>query len=117
MSKQLAIDFEAARAARDAGMQQALDHATDVNPEWPERAYAFLVEFAKAHSEFISEDVSDASRAASMPQPPTDRAWGAIYRKAIKLGVIIQNGSGRSRRRHNSICPKWASQIYRSKAA
>lgn len=102
--------FQHAEAERDIGMLRAARHAEFMHMHWNDMAYAFLVEFAKKNKSFISEDVSDASKKAGFPQPPTDRAWGAIYRKAIKAGIIIQIGTGRSRRRHASICPRWGSR-------
>lgn len=113
MSAQQVIDFTAAREARDAGMQQSLDHAQAVNPLWGEIAYLFLLRFARCNASFISEDVSDAANASlTFPAPPTDRAWGSVYRRAIKEGLIVQDGAGRSRRRHASICPRWRSLGY-----
>lgn len=103
--------------ARDAGIRQAIEHAEEERPGWSERAYAFLLEYARRHSEFISEDVSDAAIAAGEPQPPTLRAWGQIYRRAIKNDVIIQVGAGRSRRRNASICPRWGSLLFKGRAA
>lgn len=104
--------FTHAEAQRDVGMMRAARHAESVHLHWNDQAYEFLVEFARTHEQFISEDVSDASKVADFPQPPTDRAWGSIYRKACKHDVIIQVGTGRSRRRHASICPKWGSLLY-----
>ena len=105
--------MERARRLRDTGMAVALDHAEVTTPDWADMAYAFLVEFAQQHPTFISEDVSGASKVAGFPQPPTDRAWGAVYLRASKAGVIVQDGTGRSARRHASICPKWRSLVYR----
>jgi hypothetical protein len=113
---QLAINFEAARAARDAGMRQALDHAEAANDGWKHEAYTFLLQFCRSHAEFISEDVSDAHERLGYPQPPTKRAWGALYTKAAREGYIAQCGMGRSRLRHASICPKWRSLVYRGAA-
>lgn len=109
--------FQFAEAQRDVGMLRAARHAEEVHLHWNDQAYQFLVAFAQRNKEFISEDVSDASKKVGFPQPPTDRAWGSIYRKACKNDVIIQVGSGRSRRRHASICPRWGSLVYRSEAA
>ena len=109
------FDLADSRAERDAGIKLAADHAEDMHVGWNDRAYEFLVAFARCHGSFISEDVSDASKQANFPQPPTDRAWGSIYRKAVKNDVIIQVGTGRSRRRHASICPRWGSLIIKSK--
>jgi hypothetical protein len=99
-------------AERDAGMQQALDHAERKEPKWGSIAYDFLLGFAQKHHVFISEDVSDASKRAGFPQPPTDRAWGAVYTRAQNNGIIVKHGIGRSRRRHASICPLWRSKVF-----
>lgn len=104
--------LRAARVERDVNMARALDKADRAVTGWPDLAYAFLELHARRHQYFISEDVSDASKAEQLEQPPTDRAWGSIYTKAAKAGLIVQDGSGRSRRRHASICPRWRSLIY-----
>lgn len=116
--QQAAIDFEGARAQRDAGMARSLKNAERLTAGWGEIAYTFLLIHARHNAFFISEDVSDASKASStFPQPPTDRAWGQVYKRAVKEGIIVQDGSGRSRRRHASICPRWRSTIYVGDAA
>lgn len=100
--------LEQARSARDEGMERAAENA---GAKWRETAYEFLRGFLAAHSLFISEDVSEASKAAGMAQPPTDRAWGPLYVRAVKAGLMVQDGTGRSRRRHASICPRWKSLV------
>lgn len=98
---------------RDAGMDRALGGAEANLPGWSLLASIFLSTYAHRHPSFISEDVSDASKLESwFPQPGTDRAWGHIYRMAAKDGLIVMDGLGRSRRRHNSVCPRWRSLIY-----
>lgn len=109
---QLELNYSAARIARDAGMQRALDHAERVAPEWKHQAYTFLIAYAKTHAEFISEDVGDAYEAAGLPMPPTRRAFGALYVKAAREGFIKQCGLGRSRLRHASVCLRWRSLVY-----
>lgn len=117
MTEQTVIDFESAVAARDAGMAAAAEHADRVSSGWSDDAYAFLVDFARHNACFISEDVSDASKGVhTFVQPPTDRAWGTVYRRAVREGVIEQDGCGRSRRRHASICPLWSSLIFQGAA-
>lgn len=105
--------MDAARHARDLGMGMALDHAEEMAPGWGDLAYHFLENFCRKNAHFISEDVSDASKLWGMTQPPTDRAWGAVYKRAAKAGIIEKAGSGTSRRRHASICPMWRSLIYK----
>lgn len=113
---QLDLTLPKARELRDAGMKQALDHAEAVHDGWKNEAYTFLLQFAKEHREFQSEDVGDAHKAAGHPQPPTRRAWGSLYVKAAREGYIVQDGTARSRLRHASLCPKWRSLVYRSAA-
>ena len=113
---QITMDF--ARAQRDAGMARSLASAERATNGWGDIAYAFLLVYARTHPAFISEDVSDASKTRErFPQPGTDRAWGSVYRRAVREGVIVQDGAGRSRRRHASICPRWRSLIYAGDAA
>lgn len=111
--------FEMADAlrAREAGMSIAADNADAHVLGWTDRAFEFLRNFAKTHDTFISEDVSDASKEAGFPQPPTDRAWGSVYKRAQKESIILQVGAGRSRRRHASICPRWGSLICKSRVS
>lgn len=117
MSLQQTIDFTAARKARDEGMARAQAHAEADMPGWSEAAYGFLRAYARIHEHFISEDVSGSSKARGFPQPSTDRAWGPVYRRAVREGVIVQDGAGRSARRHASICPRWRSLVYAGGAA
>lgn len=112
MGEQLTLDNAMARAQADDGMRRAIEHAERTVEKWGDLAYIYLEQFCRRHLVFISEDVSDASKKYGLIQPPTDRAWGAVYQRAIKAGMIEQEGSGRSRRRHHSICPKWKSKIY-----
>lgn len=111
-----AADRARAARLRDAGIAQSVEHADAKVPEWRDVAYRFLLEFCRSHDFFISEDVSNTSKEADFPQPPTDRAWGHVYRRAAKEGKIIQVGIGRSNRRHRSICPRWQSLIFKGAA-
>jgi hypothetical protein len=102
-----------AMAERDRGMSRALGAAERLHEGWADIAYLQLMWHAKHHRYFISEDVSDTSRLnPSFPQPSTDRAWGPVYRQAAKAGMIVMDGTGRSRRRHHSLCPRWRSLVY-----
>lgn len=110
------VEMAQALADREAGMKQAADHANETHGDWTGRAFDFLSQFARENQSFISEDVSDRSKEVDFPQPGTDRAWGSIYRRAVREEIIIQVGTGRSRRRHASICPRWGSLIFRGRA-
>lgn len=108
------MDMTQAWVEADSGMGRALEHAEADSPTWAHVAYKFLERYCVRHQHFISENVSEASRTWGMVQPPTDRAWGMIYRRAIKNGLITQDGYARSARRHASICPRWQSRVFRA---
>jgi hypothetical protein len=112
----------ALKKASQRGMSRAADalRAADNKIEgWSEMAYDFLCQFARRRAEqnltFISEDVSKASKEVGprgqpyVPAPDTDRAWGGIYRRAQREGVIEKTVEkfGRSARRHGSVCIVW----------
>ena len=100
--------LQSSRAAADRGMAMALGRAESVTPGWSNHAYAFLIDYARKHGRFISEDVSRASHAdLEFIQPPSPKAWGSVYRRAAMDGVIVMDGVGRSSLRHASICPMW----------
>ena len=99
-------------AQRDAGMSQAANHAEAVSPGWSDHAFAFLIQYAMAHDTFTSEQVTDASLSDATFEPPASpRAWGSVYRRALKEGVIVMVGTGRALRRKASICPLWGSLV------
>lgn len=115
MSQQLTIEQALARA--DDGMERSMAHAEAACDKWGDLAYSFLESFCRRQRLFISEDVSDASKRWGMVQPPTDRAWGQVYKRAQKAGLIEMDGTGRSRRRHASLCPRWRSRVFGIKSS
>lgn len=108
--------WDQARQARDIGMQQAAQHAEDDAPGWADAAYEMLKRYARHNPQFISENVTSwaSDRGFVTPQP---KAWGQIFRRAAKDGIIVRIGSGTSMRRHMSPTPLWSSAIYKDCAA
>lgn len=90
MTQQISIDFTAAR--RDAGIQRAADHAEREAPGWGEGAVAFVQWYARHNREFLAEDVIESYIRVGLPEPPDGRAWGAVIRRAAKLGAIQKAG-------------------------
>jgi len=76
---------------RDSGIEQAVSHADQVEPQWSEQAYQFLLSYIKNHAEFMTEDVRAAS-VGIVPEPPSKRAWGGVIVKAVKSGLIHRAG-------------------------
>lgn len=91
MGKQLDI-FEG-MLLRDEGIQQAIDHADQVDEKWSETAYRFLLSFiSTTTTEFMVEDIRIAAEKSGVPIPPSDRAWGGIIVRAAKAGLIRRVG-------------------------
>lgn len=72
-------------------MQLSFDAATSADPSFGERAYAFIVAYVREQAAALGsvpgEQVTLAARAAGIT-PSDDRAFGAIYAKAIRQGDI-----------------------------
>jgi hypothetical protein len=84
---QTTIDEALARA--DQGMARALDRAEGESPGWGDVAYKFLHRYAEEHREFPGFFVTAASEMApGFPVPRNERAWGGIYKRAQRAGLI-----------------------------
>lgn len=71
---------------------QATERADTDSPSWSQQAYAFLCQFAVARGgEFLGEEVISRSRGV-VPEPTDKRAWGSVFTKAARAGVIVRNG-------------------------
>ena len=108
-------EFNATKGQRlkNEGMQRALEHAELKDDGWGEKAYQFLTEFAKKNKVFIAEDVRKAS-IGIIPDPSDRRAWGGIYTRARKEGLIrkIGHASAKASKVHGSLVAKWASGYF-----
>ena len=103
-------------ALRDEGMTRVADKAERGSPGWGDLAYAFLCVYASRHREFFPFEVTAAFENAGHVLPHDMRAFGAIYRKAIKHGMIKRGTSiGQHPQRHASACISWVSLVYRGK--
>ena len=90
MSKQLDIDFAAAAARRDLGIERAARGAGD---PWTEHAASLIDAYAQQHLPFLIEDVAAWAYENHYASPPADgRAWGAAARLAVRRGHIRQCG-------------------------
>jgi len=93
MNEQLSINFDACRKERDKGIQRAIDHA---GGRWAEKALSVMGVFCHRNPgrEFLSEDLIEWSQIISPPleSPPHLRAWGGIFQKAARMGLIEKVG-------------------------
>lgn len=91
---------------RDIGMAQAEAHAERISPQWSLDAYAFLLDFACRHDgTFTSEDVRRAAPAELDCGVP--KAWGPVFLRAARAGVIAKVGYGIAQQRHASPTVLW----------
>lgn len=97
------------------GMERATAHATDVHPDWTERAMAFLVTYATHHATFWGHELVRAARESSdVPYDPSGgKAWGSVISLACRRGVIGKTGkTGPDPNRHGDLIWQWGSLIY-----
>jgi len=85
-------DADQGRALRDAGMEQAANHANAQHDKWTDKALAFLRKYlGYTAEEFQTEDVRMAGLNV-LPEPPSKRAWGSVMVAAVKQGLIKKTG-------------------------
>lgn len=109
--------FAEAVAKRDAGIEQALDAAVRRDDEWADTAYGFLYNYARMHSSFEGWHVTQAADRMGYGSPADSRAWGGIFRRAIREGVMAMDGVGKNPNRHASVCPRYRSLVFGGSAA
>lgn len=78
----------------DKGATRAESHAERVDSGWSTKAYAFLVDYAGSHCRFLGEEVRLAAMASNspVPVPPAPGAWGNIFKRAARAGLIRKAG-------------------------
>lgn len=77
----------AAKARRDAGLKRASSHARS----WSEEAFAAIERIARSQPSVHVDDVL----AAGLLQPPHPNAWGAVWMRAIRAGIIARTNETR----------------------
>ncbi len=68
-----------------------MENADKQSYKWTYYAYQFLIDYIKSNKEFMAEDVRIASEGI-VEAPPSKRAWGGIFVKAVKSGLIKRKG-------------------------
>lgn len=81
---------------RDAGMQEAVDHADDVTPQWSQKAFNLFIQYTKEYRprhQFQAEDFRVwCEQGKKIPDPPSKRAYGSIMVMAAKRNLIRSIG-------------------------
>lgn len=92
-------------ALRDQGLEQAGSGApVSILVSWSDRARIALMWLCEADAAFSAEDLRRA-----VGEPPTSACMGAVFRSAVKDGLIEPDGFFQARRpsRHASIERLW----------
>ncbi|MCA0397301.1 MAG: hypothetical protein LCH51_07840 [Bacteroidetes bacterium] len=91
---QTILDFQLAKAATEAGIKKAVDHAEATNRGWNNKAFGYLLQYVRTHSEkFLMEEFRQWAEAQGLPSPPHLRAYGGIALRAAKCGFIRKIGT------------------------
>jgi hypothetical protein len=97
-------------ALRDAGMATAAEAQERHDAGWADRAYAAIVSVAAAQSTVHVDDVRRVFH--EVPRHPN--AWGSVWHRAIRDGVIRRTGEmreARDPRKHRHRYPVYVSQL------
>lgn len=106
MNQQLTIFDAIERGNR--GMTLAAEKADREYEGWTTLAYAFLKRFIAERKQFWPWELVDASVEYGLAQPTNLRAWGGIYQRAAKAGLIVQGTElAKHPKRHGTKVPVW----------
>lgn len=102
------------QALREKGLQEAIDHANGVSPQWSQRAYNVAVDYVKNELQsgqpFKTEDIRVwAYLHDKLPKPPNERAWGGVCGRMAGNGLIekIGNTTVVNPKAHGAIATLW----------
>jgi hypothetical protein len=99
---------------RDRGMQQAIETAEKTcHLPWGEQAYEVLLKwlFLKRDTHFKCEDFREHCQLNNLlPEPPSLRAYGAVFMRAARNRVIFRVGHTQvtNPRAHRANCTLWS---------
>jgi hypothetical protein len=84
----LQLTIEDAIRTRDAIIPRAMAKANREHPEWSETAYKYLKWYVATHARFWSWELREAMAKDGYAQPSELRAWGGVYKRAVREGLI-----------------------------
>jgi len=103
------LDFKAAAARRDRGMESSLQHANEELPGWSESAFHLLTQYAAQESmAWTAEQFRAWSHAQGLPPPPEARAFGPIVQRGLRAGLFVRVGYAPAASSNGSPKPTYA---------
>jgi hypothetical protein len=86
-------DRNAGKSGRDAGMARVTASADDAHTNWSATAYLVLRAFVRRREHaFTAENVRAFATEKGLPEANDQRAWGSIFQRAAKEGLIRKLG-------------------------
>ena len=102
------LDLTLAIERKQAGMQQAADHANAVESEWTGQALGMLTAFAaEVGRPFLIEEARAWAEQHGCPLPPTSKAWGPVAKNAERKGRIRKCGAAPANSSNRSLKHLW----------
>jgi hypothetical protein len=98
------FDVGKAVALRDEGMERAAAKAEREDDGWQENALAWLTRFETCGA-FMAEDFREHAYKNGLPKPSSERAWGAVFMRAKRLGLIYEAGFSLTKTPGQHRCP------------
>jgi hypothetical protein len=93
---------------RDKAIAAAEKHADSEVSEWTAKALGYVE--AYPYNTFVTEDVRAWAYENGFPQPPNERSWGGVIRRAKNIGMIKhtgKTGNARNPKAHRGITNIW----------
>lgn len=96
---------------KETGMMLAVAHAEDHIKDWADRAGQWIKIFldVQGNKPFMCEDFREFTLKSGFDQPPHQRAFGWVIRKAARDGLIVSVGYGQTSNpnAHRAVASYW----------
>ena len=107
-----AIDFEAARARRDAGMQASQWRAEEEEAGWAALAYIAMCAFAEQETQpWTCEQFRAWATQDGLADSPDSRSFGGGTQRALRAGVIVRVGYAPTASSNGSVKPLYSRPV------
>jgi len=77
------------------GQERVLATCEEIDPAWVDHALEIVRDLARQGKRFTADDVR--ANAGHLAKPPHHNAWGAMFSKALNLGIIRRCGHVKAR--------------------
>jgi len=102
---------DAAREARNVAMERVADRANRCD-NWTARAYTMLgglcILCIISKRGTLGEDIRSKAYEHGLDRPPDERAWGPVFARAKRDGILRRVGFGKAKTSHLSPKSLWA---------